>query len=88
MIMSRAKGAAKPASKKESAASKLPQLEEYIKNRDYSGALTLLEFNRRSDEIEEEKQQHLQPEDALLSALERAVLTDDSASIPGEVPVA
>ena len=52
MIMSRAKGAAKPASKKESAASKLPQLEEYIKNRDYSGALTLLEFNRRSDEID------------------------------------
>ena len=67
---------------------KVTKLEEYIKNRDYSGALTLLEFNRRSDEIEEEKQQHLQPQDALLSALERAVLTDDSASIPGEVPVA
>jgi intraflagellar transport protein 56 len=57
MIMSRAKGTAKPAGKKETASAKLPQLEEYIKNRDYSGALTLLEFNRRSDELEEEKKQ-------------------------------
>ena len=59
MIMSRAKGTAKPAGKKETASAKLPQLEEYIKNRDYSGALTLLEFNRRSDELEEEKKQKI-----------------------------
>jgi hypothetical protein len=34
-------------------------LEEYIKNRDYTGALTLLEFNKRSDDLEEDKKQQV-----------------------------
>jgi intraflagellar transport protein 56 len=56
MIMSRAKTKKKAVSSQNNAP-KLPQLEEYIKNRDYTGALTLLEFNKRSDEIEEDKKQ-------------------------------
>jgi intraflagellar transport protein 56 len=49
MIMNRA---VKPAvsSAASSSSSKLPQLEDYIRNRDFTGALTLLEFNRRGED--------------------------------------
>jgi intraflagellar transport protein 56 len=57
MIMSRAKNTKKKPAASQSNAPKLPQLEEYIKNRDYTGALTLLEFNKRSDDLEEDKKQ-------------------------------
>lgn len=49
MLMSRAKKA-KGKSAAATNAPKLPQLEEYINKRDYTGALTLLEFNKRSDD--------------------------------------
>jgi len=42
-------------SEKESLASKVTKLQEYIKNRDYQGALTLLDFNRRAEDDDETK---------------------------------
>jgi len=57
MIMSRAKQRNKPQAQAQTNAPKLPQLEEYIQKRDYTGALTLLEFNKRSDEIDETSKQ-------------------------------
>lgn len=55
MMMSRATMASKNvksqrAQQKAKAAPKMPQLEEYIQNRDYTGALALLDFNKNSPE--------------------------------------
>ena len=52
MRMSRVKGvgASKLASQKRAdTAQKKPQLEEYISNRDYTGAIALMEFQRASN---------------------------------------
>ncbi|KAI8509980.1 Intraflagellar transport protein 56 [Branchiostoma belcheri] len=59
MMLSRAKPATGPAASspaKESGKKKkkLPKLEDYLTNRDYTGAITLLEFNRSSGKGSEE----------------------------------
>ncbi|XP_035699186.1 intraflagellar transport protein 56-like isoform X1 [Branchiostoma floridae] len=59
MMLSRAKPATGPAASspaKESSKKKkkLPKLEDYLTNRDYTGAITLLEFNRSSGKGSEE----------------------------------
>jgi len=59
--MSKAKNA--PKSKRATAAKsnkpKLPQVEECILNRDYTGAITLLEFDRDTEDMSEEKRQNI-----------------------------
>ncbi|XP_043280848.1 intraflagellar transport protein 56 [Venturia canescens] len=45
MILSRSKPAVTDASRKSASKKNIPKLEEYLEKRDYSGALTLLEFN-------------------------------------------
>ena len=44
-----------PGGKQAGEDNKVTKLEEYIKSRDYTGALALLEFNRKTGEEEEEK---------------------------------
>jgi intraflagellar transport protein 56 len=56
MIMTRNKKAAAKSAGVTNAP-KLPQLQEFIQKRDYTGALTLLEFNIRSDEMEDSAKQ-------------------------------
>lgn len=55
MLMSRSAGAPKVGNAKNDEAAKVTKLEEYIKARDYTGALALLEFNRKTGEEDEEK---------------------------------
>eukprot|EP00620_Florenciella_sp_RCC1587_P011658 CAMPEP_0182557060 /NCGR_PEP_ID=MMETSP1324-20130603/1117_1 /TAXON_ID=236786 /ORGANISM="Florenciella sp., Strain RCC1587" /LENGTH=673 /DNA_ID=CAMNT_0024769061 /DNA_START=95 /DNA_END=2117 /DNA_ORIENTATION=+ len=56
MLMSRSAGAPlKAGNSKNDEAAKVTKLEEYIKARDYTGALALLEFNRKTGEEDEDK---------------------------------
>jgi len=61
MIMSRSKNAAKSkrAAAEKSNKPKLPQVEECVQNRDYTGAITLLEFDRDTEDLDEEKRQNI-----------------------------
>jgi len=59
MIMSRAKNAPKAKTKAKTNTPKLPQLEDCIRRRDYTGAIALLEFDRNSEGMSEEKRQNI-----------------------------
>ncbi|XP_026300694.1 intraflagellar transport protein 56 isoform X1 [Apis mellifera] len=49
MILSRAKPASSEGVKRSTSDKKIPKLEEFLEKRDYTGALTLLEFNNASE---------------------------------------
>ncbi|XP_029045346.1 intraflagellar transport protein 56 [Osmia bicornis bicornis] len=49
MILSRAKPVSSEGVKKSASEKKIPKLEEFLEKRDYTGALTLLEFNNASE---------------------------------------
>ncbi|XP_076680325.1 tetratricopeptide repeat domain 26 isoform X1 [Andrena cerasifolii] len=49
MILSRAKPASSEGVKRSASDKKIPKLEEFLEKRDYTGALTLLEFNNSSE---------------------------------------
>ena len=60
MMVSGPKGRLRPGGlrakpKQAEEAAKVTKLEEYIKNRDYTGALALLEFNRKGGEEADER---------------------------------
>jgi len=60
MNLQRAKPAIGPSSaevKKEKKKAKLPKLDEFLEKRDFTGALTLLEFNRQTGDDSEENAQ-------------------------------
>ncbi|KZC13743.1 Tetratricopeptide repeat protein 26 [Dufourea novaeangliae] len=49
MILSRAKPASSEGAERSTSEKRIPKLEEFLEKRDYTGALTLLEFNRTSE---------------------------------------